>query len=181
VSHSGKKIDLATITADDICLEDIAHHLTKICRYGGALALDLHYSVANHSLVLYDYALANGYNIELRRALLMHDAAECYLGDIVSGLKDHLLDYKLIEGRVEKIINDKYGISNYYESEVKYFDTCIVLDEALAFMPWLYKEFKEQLPDHHELGVDIHSERLIDLYKTKDRFLRSCSYLSIKD
>lgn len=182
VSHSGRKIDLATITADDICLEDIAHHLTKICRYGGALDLDLHYSVANHSLALYEYAVHSGHCVELQKALLMHDATECYLGDIVAGLKDHLPDYKAIESKLEEIIQTKYNISDEYKLEVKYFDTCILLDEARAFMPWLYEEFKQQLPDHYaELEVDLHPERLIDLYKTKDKFLRVCSHLDIKD
>ena len=108
MTHSGKKIDLTSFKAEDVCLDDIAHGLAKICRYGSALPLDVHYSVAKHSVYLCEYVQKLGGSEDLQRACLMHDAAESYLGDVVRGLKDLLPDYKKLEEMVEEVIFSKY-------------------------------------------------------------------------
>lgn len=180
ISHSGKRINIADITADDIQLVDIAHHLTKICRYGGALDLNQHYSVAQHSLVLSWYAEQNGYNLDVQRALLMHDATEAYLGDIVSGLKKLLPDYKDIENKVYSLIMNKYNIhiSDAITGIIKELDTRIVLDEALYFIPHYYDHFKAQIP-LDPLGVQLINET--DLKFTYKVFLLQAESLKIGD
>lgn len=181
LSSSKKKIDISGITSDEITLEDIAHHLTKICRYGGALPLGVHYSVANHSLTLTRYARAMGMSEDVQRALLMHDASEAYLGDIVSGLKQLLPDYKEIENRVESLIRRKYKITYNWkiETHVKYLDTCIVVDEAKAFFPYHVEMFTAQLGDVTALGVEVFPDLHLDLVK-KD-FLGMCKLLKIEE
>lgn len=181
IMHSGRQIDLSSLTSKDIRLEDIAHHLTKICRFGGALNLDQHYSVAQHSLLLVRHARSRRYNINIQRALLLHDATEAYLGDIVTGLKSLLPDYNALETKVQELINKKYNISQspYVKQIVKELDTRIVLDEALFFSPQHYPHFKKQLPDMEPLGIELTNEYdLKDIYRS---FLRNCDYLGIRD
>lgn len=182
ITHSGIKIDLENITANDITIDDIAHHLTKICRYGGALDLNLHYSVANHSIALYYYAWERNVPIEVQRGLLMHDAAEAYLGDIVAGLKPLLPCYKELELKVEKLITSKYGLSTdvVTASVVKELDTRILLDEAKVFMPQYYRLFQEQLGvGIQPLGIRLYTEKTLSI--TKAMFLHCCEQLGIKD
>jgi 5'-deoxynucleotidase YfbR-like HD superfamily hydrolase len=182
ITHSGVRINIAEITEADINLKDIAHHLTKICRYGGCLDLSQHYSVAQHSIVLSNYARDNGYDLCVQRALLMHDATEAYLGDIVSGLKELLPDYRKIERQVQELIFGKYQIETSFKIDriVKEFDTCMVLDEARTFMPHRYTHFKEQLGDSEPLGVALFNERGYEV-NTYYEFLRECDLLDIKD
>lgn len=180
ISHSGKRINIANIMADDIRLSDIAHHLTKICRYGGALELNQHYSVAQHSLALAWYAEQNGYSLDVQRALLMHDATEAYLGDIVSGLKKLLPDYKDIESKVYSLIMNKYNIkiSEAIDNIIKELDTRIVLDEVLCFIPHYYDHFKAQI-SQDPLGVQLINET--DLKFTYKVFLLQAENLKIGD
>lgn len=195
-THSRKKLDLANIKEEDICLEDIAHHLSKICRYGGALGLFKHYSVARHSLYMYDWAKKKGWPKDILAAILFHDASEAFLGDVVSGLKKYLADYLIIEDKIQNIIYKKYDIKKVHITYlVKTLDTRIVLDEANAFMLDVYIHFHKQLKGIFPLGIKIKPDKIsivkIILSKvfpwinfsnhTKKLFLKRCKELGIKD
>ena len=104
-TFTGKRIDLINPTREMVDIEDIAHSLSMICRYNGHCR-DF-YSVAEHSVMVE----AMGSQILLRReaernsgkfsappkptseivqqslALLLHDAAEAYIGDLTTPLK----------------------------------------------------------------------------------------------
>lgn len=100
---SGAKVDPFNCTEEDIKIEDIAHALSNICRYGGHCSQ--FYSVAEHScrvasIVPYDIGLAG----------LLHDAAEAYLGDIVRPLKHQFPDIVKAQGRLLYLIYSKYSI-----------------------------------------------------------------------
>src|SRR4051812_2228297 len=155
ITASGRRVDAEHLSLQDIRIKDIAHALTKICRYGGALPLNIHYSVAQHSIQMYKYAKLSGVHLYTLRAILLHDASEAYLGDIVSGLKNLLPDYQKIESRVQNLIMNKYSPNEYNSSLVKELDTRILLDEAKSFFPHVYQDFKEQLPSIEPLGVKI--------------------------
>lgn len=64
----------------DFRIEDIAHSLSLQCRFNGHCKR--HYSVAQHCVLGSYYA---DDDIELH--FLLHDASECYLSDVVRGLK----------------------------------------------------------------------------------------------
>lgn len=178
VTHSGKLVDLRDIKEEDICLEDISHHLTNIQRFGGCLPLGVKYSVATHSLncVTMSIELFPG-EIDLWRTALMHDATEAYLGDVVSGLKQCLKDYTIIESNLWESIKSKYNLKDY--SRVGEIDKRIMLDEAKALLPEKYFIYlKNQNYQPYDV-IKIVPDKYPHL--TKKLFLETCSELSIND
>lgn len=181
VTHTGQKVVPSNIETVKLSLEDIAHHLTKVQRYGGALPLDRYYSVAEHSIHMAEYALRCRVpnRIDIARFCLMHDASEAYLGDMVSGLKRILPDYKEIEKRLETQIELKYKLDRKYKKQVKVIDTRILLDEVKGLLPDRLHMFKRCYPSLRPLGVAITGKT--SPYKIKDRFLELCEILNIED
>ena len=112
---------------DQITIEDIAHALSHICRFAGHT--NKFYSVAQHCTIM-------SYHVTPMYALhaLLHDAAEAFLGDIPTPLKQMLPEYKIIERRVEKVILEKFGIT-YMPPEIKEFDTRMLVTEQNCLMP----------------------------------------------
>lgn len=186
ITATGRQIDLATIKENDICLQDIAHHLTKICRFGGALPFDKHYSVAQHSLHLVAWAKKRKYSKDTLRALLMHDAAEAYLGDVLSPIKTHLNDYKMWEEKIAKLIQNKYRL--WYTEEILSvitdLDKRILIDEVEFFLPTYLNDFLDQNPNTQPLKITLYNEFDADaemLKFTYDCFLDTCKFLEITD
>lgn len=183
IMHSGQAIDPTNIQERDINLDDIAHHLTKTCRFTGALPLDTHYSVAQHSVKMATWARKAGYPLHIQRACLMHDASEAYLGDINGVLKPLLSCYKHIESDLQQCIEDKY-ILEYLActyTTVHTIDKRILLNEAATFFPDKYLDFYNQSrSDITPLdGVTLVNET--NLEQTKQLFLYWCKKLNIKD
>ena len=186
ITYSGKQFNLKNINADDICLEDIAHHLTNINRYGGAMKLGVKYSVAQHSILLCEYARDELNMPELARELLMHDATEAYLGDIVKGLKNLLPEYERLETNLSIIIRDKYSIpySPFRAFWASLLDRRILLNESKRFTPNHYELFKETLPGYEPILATPKNQLFlgIDLsWFIKRKFLQLCKEFDIKD
>lgn len=111
---------------DQICIEDIAHALSNICRFGGHTSN--FYSVAQHSV-----HVANLVPVELALDGLMHDAAEAYLGDVINPLKVLLEDYKKIEEKLLYLIAKKFGFNYPICAEVKKADSYMLIVEYKRF------------------------------------------------
>ena len=79
LTHAGKHVDPLNVRPEDICLEDIAFALSNISRFGGHVPF---LSVAEHSVRVCMAAPP-----KLKKAALLHDAAEAYIGDIIWPLK----------------------------------------------------------------------------------------------
>jgi hypothetical protein len=113
---SGKQIDLLCPTPDMICIEDIAHALSNICRFGGHSRL--FYSVAQHSVLVAELG-----PIRLRKEALLHDATEAYVGDVIKPLKVLLGDvFENIENSFLKAIIKKFGLDDKRLLKVKQYD-----------------------------------------------------------
>lgn len=122
-THSGIMVDLAEPRVEDVCLEDIAHHLARVCRFGGAV--DEYYSVASHSVYV-----AARVAPRLASAALLHDATEAYLGDMVSGLKRLNPDYRVLEDLWGAVIEQRFGVSYRHNVDIKEADLCARLSEC---------------------------------------------------
>lgn len=83
LTASGRALNLHKIDPSDICIEDIAVHLSNTHRFAGATA----YSVGAHSLHVSHILEERGYTPVVQMAGLLHDAHEAYLGDITSPAK----------------------------------------------------------------------------------------------
>jgi predicted HD phosphohydrolase len=105
---SGKYFDLANPRPEDFTFFDIAGPLAKICRFGGQI--DYFYSVAEHLWHCTYLAEKDGLPIETQQAILLHDAAEAFIGDVIKPLKIMFSEYKKIELDVEWAISQKFAI-----------------------------------------------------------------------
>ncbi len=154
--NSGRLIDINCLCVDDIDIKDIAHHLTKICRYGGSLPLDVHYSVASHSVSLANYCSVT-FDKDTAKVALLHDAAEAYIGDMVAGVKAMCQDYKDLDHDITRLIADKYKLSldPFIWEMVHYLDKRLVLDEARGLFPDYFHIFQDTMPGVEELGIDV--------------------------
>jgi 5'-nucleotidase len=81
---SGRKLDLDDPQPDQICLEDIASALSKVCRFG-AQPLTF-YSVAQHAMHV-SRIIAECGRPDLALAALHHDSHEAYLCDLPSPVR----------------------------------------------------------------------------------------------
>jgi len=133
-TSTGKHLDFLNPDPKDICIEDIATGLSNIPRWGGQV--NPFYSVAEHCLIM-DRAyrgMTDKPDKEVRRAILLHDATEAYMGDIPRPLKAELPDYRRIEKCLDIIIKLTFGISTDLEIQkiVHTFDEMALKSEAIA-------------------------------------------------
>src|SRR5262245_37566677 len=85
---SGRRLDLLDPSALDIEIEDIAHGLARVARWNGQTAGAHIFSVAQHSLLVETLARASArLDRRHRRAVLLHDAPEYVIGDMISPFK----------------------------------------------------------------------------------------------
>ncbi len=106
--RSGKYLDLRSPQPDQFTFFDIAGALSKICRFGGQC--ERFYSVAEHSYHCAIQAIRDGLTTRESQCVLMHDAAEAFIGDIVKPLKIMLPDYAHVETMMEDCILNKYEL-----------------------------------------------------------------------
>lgn len=126
--RSGRYFDLKEPQQDQFTLRDIAGALSKICRFGGQL--QEWYSVAEHSVNCATQAIKDGQCNAACKAVLMHDAAEAFIGDVVKPLKIMLPEYAEIENRVERVISDKFDIAfGYYKDVIRDIDHAMLIAE----------------------------------------------------
>jgi hypothetical protein len=114
---------------EDIYIEDIAHALSMMCRYGGHCRV--FYSVAEHSL-----HISNSLSEEDALWGLLHDAPEAYIADIVRPAKRFISGYSEAEDRLMQAVCQRFGLSETPPPSVKKADNAILLDE----MPYLLGE-----------------------------------------
>jgi 5'-nucleotidase len=109
---SGRRLDLLDPSALDVEIEDIAHGLARVARWNGQ-TLGAHiYSVAQHSLLVEIIARQRSRLDRMGRlAVLLHDAPEYVIGDMISPFKAVIGDsYKAVEARLLAAIHIRFGL-----------------------------------------------------------------------
>ena len=110
---SGRRLDLLDPSPLDIEISDIAHGLARVARWNGQTVGEHAFSVAQHTLVVDDIALAGERDLGLdaRLALLLHDAPEYVIGDMISPFKVLIGgDYRAVEARLLAAIHRRFGV-----------------------------------------------------------------------
>lgn len=125
---SGKKVYFMHATQEQIDIKDIAHSLANQCRFNGHC--QGYYSVAEHSV-----NVAMQLPDELKLTGLLHDAAEAYLSDIPTPVKQFLPDFYKIEHDLEDVIAKKFGLVYPFPPEIKQSDLAALSTEAFYMIP----------------------------------------------
>lgn len=110
---SGRRLDILDPSPLDVEIEDIAHGLARVARWNGQTSGDYIFSVAQHSLLV--EAINAHLEPELPRSsrlmVLLHDAPEYVIGDIISPVKAAVGEhYKSVERRLLATIHIRFGL-----------------------------------------------------------------------
>ncbi len=143
-TFSGKFIEPLSPKWDDLEIEDIAHGLSNICRYGGQSSE--FYSVCQHSVYV-------SYNCRPENALngLLHDGSEAYLGDVPRPIKhtSQYSFYREVENFLQTMIFQKFGGEDsdgvYETPDIKNADNHLLLIEQkfLFGKPWISVQYSD--------------------------------------
>lgn len=161
ITYMGKRFFFDSFTPEDICIEDIAHALSHLCRFTGHL--NMFYSVAQHSLLVSEKVPGNP---GVKLAALLHDAVEAYTGDMASPLKGYLWkqasyeygdgvpSYIALQDRVGTAIYQRFGITGIIPASVQQYDQAACLFEAQGFMGLSLDELKEYGQGGFDFSLD---------------------------
>lgn len=83
-TFTGRFYNFLDPNPEDVSLEDIAHHLSEMTRFVGAVKTSQ--SVADHSILVCETVREWGYE-HLAPAALLHDGHEAYLNDVAKPMK----------------------------------------------------------------------------------------------
>jgi uncharacterized protein len=111
---SGRRLDLLDPAPRDIEIADIAHGLARVARWNGQTRGPHVFSVAQHSLLVEAVGrhVAPGCTGPEGLELLLHDAPEYVVGDIISPLKAAIGDaYRGVELRLLAAIRGRFGLA----------------------------------------------------------------------
>ena len=137
VTASGVHAYPADPQRTDIRIQDIAHALARICRFGGHVRVP-HYSVAQHSVLVSRLVPP-----PMALVGLLHDAAETYTGDVVKPFKRSLyvraydeciVTLSELEHQWWIAIADTFNLPHEMPHEVKDADLCALWTERRDVM-----------------------------------------------
>lgn len=136
-TYTGKHFEPTNPNPELICIEDIAHALSLLCRGNGHVKA--FYSVGQHCIICAKEAAARGLSKRMVLACLLHDASECYMSDVPRPFKKALPAYNEHEERLLDMIYRKFLGSSLTSEEqaalkeiddsMLWYDLEILLDE----------------------------------------------------
>lgn len=173
LTYSGKHFRPLDPCVNDICIEDIAHALSQICRYTGQILK--FYSVGEHSYLLAERLLKDGYGPRKALEGLLHDGTEAYLSDIARPIKiqPQFQLYRQAEAKLEYILFKKFNLTvDEKPGIIKDYDSRILITE----MNVLFKHLNFKLAGDG-LKVKIHGW---PPKKAEAKFLEMYNYLKDK-
>lgn len=130
VTYTGKQFYPLAPRVEDICIEDIAHALSNICRFTGHVRT--FYSVGEHSLRACYQAPPF-----LKLALLLHDAYEAYMCDLSRPVKhaEGMAYYRQAEDRGMAAISDRFEVF-FMDPLIHTIDDRMLMTERRDLMPY---------------------------------------------
>jgi 5'-deoxynucleotidase YfbR-like HD superfamily hydrolase len=140
--HSGLAFPWDDFGPEHIRLNDIVHHLSQMCRWGGGTAFP--FSVLEHSLYCYglfggpSYLRTGPADHHTRLLILCHDFHEAYTWDVATTLKARLPYLKELQDRLDAAIWNRFGIAHPSTGQreiVRRVDEEAKVGEAMALMP----------------------------------------------
>ena len=174
-TYTRKHFDPVHPDPELICIQDIAHALSMICRGNGHVST--FWSVGEHCICCAKEALGRGYSNRLALACLLHDASECYMSDVPRPLKQEMETYKAIENRLLQVIYQKFLGSGLTEEEERllkeidddllWYDLDVLLEEKQTGEPpklhfkldYTVRPFREVEKEYLELFERIRNMR----------------------
>lgn len=175
ITYTRKHFDPVHPDKELICIQDIAHALSMICRGNGHVST--FWSVGEHCICCAKEALGRGYSNRLALACLLHDASECYMSDVPRPLKQEMETYKAIENRLLQVIYQKFLGSGLTEEEERllkeidddllWYDLDVLLEEKQTGEPpklhfkldYTVRPFQEVEKEYLELFERIRNMR----------------------
>ena len=144
-TNSGQTVDVVNTDPNTIVIDDIAHALASIIRFGGHI--NRPYTVAQHSVLASRMAKAK-YKMET----LLHDGSEGYLWDVPTPIKHILPEYRLLEDKLMSVIAAKFGFNWPMSPNVKKIDRKmldiewenLVVTDNKDFKVWSHKKAKKE-------------------------------------
>jgi len=115
-TYSGKKWYILEPRPEDVNIKDIAHALSLICRFGGHSRN--HYSVGDHSVMCRIRAIElwpTDWMLQLH--ILLHDASEAYIGDMVRPMKETMPAFNALEDKTQTAIYIGLGLPKPTDAE----------------------------------------------------------------
>lgn len=127
---SGRQFYPMAPRAEDIDIVDIAHSLSRTCRYTGHSLR--HYSVAEHSVRVAEAVKNLGHDDAAQAFACLHDAAEAYLADVASPVRrtPEMAAFNEADTRLQTVINHHYGLRGAQPDIVKHVDRLIITVES---------------------------------------------------
>ena len=132
---SGRRLDLLDPSPLDIELEDIAHGLARVPRWNGQTKGAHIFSVAQHTLLVEAIARQKTPRLDRtgRLAVLLHDAPEYVVGDMISPFKAVIGNsYKAVEARLLAAIHVHFGLPAALPEKLR--DLIKSADRSAAFI-----------------------------------------------
>lgn len=166
----------------DVDIIDIAHSLSNMCRYTGHS--NKYYSVAEHCILMCDFAGLAGHDILTQLIILLHDAHETYIGDISRPIKQSILQkseflyeqFKKYITQLDEVIFEALNIPQWAVEKnkdyVKFLDNTILAREKQILFPNSKNEWSLSAPPL-DVNIWCHPPEIIEKH-----FLNRYKYLS---
>lgn len=141
-TFTGRKFYPLDPRPEEVFLEDIAHHLSMLCRFTGAVAR--FYSVAQHSVLVLHHLTDESVMVpgDVARWALLHDAAEAYLNDLNRPTKHAIgmQGYRAVEERVLEAVRQRFGLPPGLPPEVVVADSRMLFTERRDLVPAMQED-----------------------------------------
>lgn len=154
--------------SEEVNIEDIAHALSMLCRYGGHTSQ--FYSVAEHSVRVSELVPR-----EDQLWALLHDASEAYLVDLPRPIKRHSeigRHYRIAEDKLMASVAARFGLPPDEPAAVKVADEAMLAVEARELLPvnswwrkWEHRCTGNERPIGDTLAPASAEREFLDLFK----------------